>query len=492
MMRKVVALALLMIAAAMIVVIVPSCAGKGAPPKPVEEQPAPQPIPIPEGPLGMKVTLLGKPEQITEEPQKIFTEPKKLDILISPDTKRVATSDGSSVLVDGKTTKMLAVKIDSMAFSDDSKHFLYAGTAVGSRCVVVLNGVETAAKGLVLKAVISPDGRKFAYVYDENGKQVPVVDGAAGKGYVAVTWLGFSSDSKRCAYVAKSGEKKVVVVDGKESREYDDVATGPAMHPMFGADSKHFGYVAKADGKSYVVLDGEEQADRFGLVFSPDGKRVALLATNPQTKKSFIIVDGAPSNELGGVGCPVFSPDSKHFAYAAGEAVVLDEKATLAGGAVKSITFSPDSQRVAYATSAGKLFVDGKEVLSDMVKETPVVSLAFSPDSKRYACFTYLLSKSSMGNHMVIDGKVGKQYWRVGPAVDCLNSYKAAPVFSPDSAHVVYTTFSPQETLIVVDTTEYSLNITPLSMPVFDSPRKFHFIGLKFNEIYLVEMEIPE
>jgi hypothetical protein len=104
---------------------------------------------------------------------------------------------------------------------------------------------------------------------------------------------------------------------------------------VFSHDAKRVAYAAstvystatsKKVGEKFIVIDGEPDGGKYdgvaGLSFSPDGKRFGFAAKRGYDILS--VVDGKefPTNIRGRfplnpatVGAPVFSPDSRHFAY---------------------------------------------------------------------------------------------------------------------------------------------------------------------------------
>ncbi len=83
----------------------------------------------------------------------------------------------------------------------------------------------------------SPDGRRLAYVIEQNGQQFVVLDGKEGKRYdgIGVHSGFFSPDSRRVAYTALQGKDWYVVMDGKEAGPYQAVAP-----PVFSPDSRRW------------------------------------------------------------------------------------------------------------------------------------------------------------------------------------------------------------------------------------------------------------
>jgi WD40 repeat protein len=372
----------------------------------------------------------------------------------------------------------------------------------------MLDGAETVAKGPIVTASLSQDGKHVAYVYEENGKQIAVVDGVTGKPYDQIffkghreqCWSSFSPDGKRFAYVALAADKWVMVLDGKESPPYDRIAIVAELGrwgPFFSPDSKHFVYMAQEGLKFSFVFDGAKREDMLEMpVFSPDGAHMAFRAQEGDKNIFYYKKDDKPrpeNQEYSDVRSPVFSPDSQHFAHAArsntGDAlIVLDGAETKVEGNIKRIVFSPDSKHVACVTSA-KIYVDGAEKWKgDMRDDT----LVFSPDSKRFA----FIASGGAGfaeSWLVIDGSNGQGFADLGFKKRFMNQFKNIPVFSPDSRHAACYRMTLEGSSVVVDGTESKTDLVPLCPPVFDSPTKFHFIGLKGDkEVVLVEAEISE
>jgi hypothetical protein len=134
---------------------------------------------------------------------------------------------------------------------------------------VEINGRKV-AKGLNYY-VISPDGKRLAYVYQAPVERKPgqmpadlkssaVIDGSREKEYDYIQKIMFSSDSKRYAYVAQKDKKNLVIVDGVENKSYDMPLIVDWDHPViFSSDSQHYAYIVRTGQKSWaVVTDGKE------------------------------------------------------------------------------------------------------------------------------------------------------------------------------------------------------------------------------------------
>jgi dipeptidyl aminopeptidase/acylaminoacyl peptidase len=253
---------------------------------------------------------------------------------------------------------------------------------------------------LLVPEVMSPDGRRLAYVKGigtaaeisvenprrkkkEPKKVYPqyevVFDGHPQKPYAKVDGLIFSPDSKWLAYAASTGEGQwKVVVNGREEETYQRVGM-----PQFSPDSKRLAYVAlQPDGGRMVVVNGRpgkpyEMILQGRIYFSPDGRRLAYAAR--VNKRWLAVVDdqeGPAFDFLGAVTGIQFSDDGSRMAYAAlsdveaarqGKPawnVILDGRKQPAYQNIGDLVFSPDGKRVAYAVqNAGpwRVSLDGSE-----------------------------------------------------------------------------------------------------------------------------------
>jgi Tol biopolymer transport system component len=237
-------------------------------------------------------------------------------------------------------------------------------------------------------------------------------------------------------------------------------------------------------------------------VITPDATRVAMIVA--QNGRQCVLVDGAPSDPHESIleGTPIFSPDSRHFAYAGsargkwsvfldgnevaggtsrswfsrllgsrghdaiahlifsaggrlafvaanpnGQCVVLDghEQPAFASIGPGSLCFSADGQRFAYSASDTKqqfVILDGEPM-----KRYDAVfpdSLRFSPDGKRIA-YVAVVSSARGGPYVaVVDGREHAPFNAIMP-----NSLR----FSPDGCRVAYTARNGASSFIVIDGT---------------------------------------
>jgi len=354
--------------------------------------------------------------------------------------------------------------------SADGRHVAYlaSGNACpkGTKSCVILDGkVIPVSNDLTLLGglALNFDGTRFAYPAFRDKKPLLVMDGQSGPEYdnrgLSIGGpkdLIFSPDGKRLAYVAAEGSLRYLsfrqVVDGKAGAEYDEI-----LNLVFSPDSRRVAFAARTGKKWTVVVDGFLGAgydEIFGPTFSPDSKRVVFGAL--QGKTWSVIMDGqagAAYDELllqvadglgtaRGVGIStmhyrdairlVFSPDSKHLAYAAkrsGKWVIVEdgrEGAEFQGIGIGSPAFSPNGKRVAYSVQEGgswSVTVDGQTGPGF----GQIFNPSFSPDGKHVA---YVACKRGLGRDcaLVVDGQPGAEQWAIGNWT-----------FSPDGKHLAYT-----------------------------------------------------
>jgi hypothetical protein len=157
-----------------------------------------------------------------------------------------SAQNGFSVVVDGKSSgRLFNVIENSLAFSADSKHSVYAGCTLYSKCQVVEDGTGTDVPGLsdfqtrmpprlIFSPVLfSPDGARLAYAYPKSGApNVVVVNGQDVAHAGGFLFRSFSPDSKHFATIGTTGKGFFVFADGKVGGPYDDMleANPNAMH----------------------------------------------------------------------------------------------------------------------------------------------------------------------------------------------------------------------------------------------------------------------
>ena len=319
----------------------------------------------------------------------------------------------------------------------------------------------------------SPDRRRVVFVDHQDDGWVAIIDGKPGKKYDAISNVNFSPDSKRVAYCAEQNGSKFLVVDRVESKPYSRESD---MYAIFSPDSQRVAFMARKAGRNFVVIDGVEgkpyaSIRKGGLtpIFSPNSKRFAYAA-EISDEKWVMVLDGVESKTYGGVDDPFFSPDSQHVMFKAWrnsrELVVIDG---VEGPEVDGLVhvpigpgapFSPDSKRTAYSTlGRGKEFViaDGKAGPEyDHVKWD---SLFFSSKSQ-------LAYSAKTGNDafVVVDDKV--------ITIPGHKGMDPAIVFSPDGTHVAYVGSRGLKSFVVLDGAEGAPTHNTIPKPVFSPDSK--------------------
>ena len=404
-------------------------------------------------------------------------------IVISRDLRRVAyvlnLGRHVQLVVDGVAGKeYTSVLGDSICFSPDSTRVAYVAGRDKKR-IAVIDGVEGKEYDFLQRIVFSPDSKHVAYDANRAGKAVLVLDGVEAKEeHEEITGIVFSQDSKRFAYWAISDKKARVVVDGSEEKDYSVIDSEYYNNPnrdriLFSADSQHYAYVVKREAGTSVVSDGvagKPYASVTFPVFSSDSKR--LLSTATLGKQSFAVVDGTEGKYYdGAISSPVFSADSKHFAYVIKKAitpqgdttggqprptesfVVMDDVEGKKYDSVAGLIFAGDPQQVAYMAVRGKkqLVVsngaEGKEydAIWQIVRNAaPTVAVFQSPDSRHIVYFARRGEKWLC----VLDGAEGKEYDAIG------HEGYDGPVFSPDSKRIAYLATRGGKYVAVIDGAE--------------------------------------
>lgn len=475
---------------------------------------------------------------------KFDPKKRKPTFWISPDGRRAAWLTEKGITIDGQSKEYpYGVNPDSFSFSPDSKRTGYVAIGVGERRneVVVLDGKE-ATKGYSSVRpgpVFSPDSQHYACVCRlaaSSFANVLVIDGREGmEQNDNFSWeLTFTSDSRRVIYAVRVGENyrmREESLDGEAriERQHGPVTLignffyGPAGQVgYFGregeqqlvfyngkddgqrfkevkpreislsADGNQIAYIGEptsfADqavvngkpGKAYGGLDGD--IIEGSLEISPDGRRYGYSIKN--FSKRFVIIDGQPGKIYPNVGGPIFSPDSKRYAYQAANAnkklmMVVDGQEGAAYDDIGLPEFSPDSKQVAYwAEAAGKQFM---VVGGQKQKAYDNVGVPhYSPDGKR------LLYLAETGDKwlLVDNGKEGKAYEDIDGRI----------FFGPDGQRVATVFGGGGKEFVVIDGLEgnqYDTIVTDFGGKLhFDAADRLHYHATKGDQLLLVEETI--
>jgi Tol biopolymer transport system component len=240
----------------------------------------------------------------------------------------------------------------------------------------------------------SPDGKRFAYIQLNSpnpGVQVMVNGKPLGLTYNGAGDLTWSADGSTLAYTAQAANGlSFFVVNGQESQGYNNITEFKLAPP----DGKRYAIMGYMAGSGFsLVLDGKDvpKARDFykgSMGFSPDGKHFAYAAT-PNIQNYVAIVDGNTTPFwLGNWQTTRTYPPTSFPAF----------------------VWSADGNHVAYvgqktdASIRQSVVVDG----TPYVGPTQSYSFpAFSPDGKHFATLTWA---GSGGRRIMIDGKLSDGY----------------------------------------------------------------------------------
>ena len=336
-------------------------------------------------------------------------------------------------------------------------------------------------------AVVSPDGRRIAYLRRIGTRQAAVIDGRQERPYDRVAALKFSPDSRWRAYAALAGAKWLIVVNGRQQPAQVRVGT-PVFSPngrrlayaalqddgrqvavmevnrppgrpyerifqgkiVFGGDSRPIAYGARRGGRWYLVVDGAETGPfdflgaATGIKFSPDGTRVAFAAL--VDKRWCVVVDGKQQQLYDNVGELAFGPGGRRLAYAALQGkswrVVVDgvEQRPYDAIGQGTLRFSPDGEHLAYAARKGDKWlavVDRRE----FKPQDGIAEMRFSPDGRFLAYTVKLGTALNFTEMVVVNNRPQKIFDRVGGGT---------LVFSPNSRRLGYIARVGNKTVAVV------------------------------------------
>ncbi|HCN77952.1 MAG TPA: hypothetical protein DIT13_12260 [Verrucomicrobiales bacterium] len=203
-----------------------------------------------------------------------------------------------------------------------------------------LSGVaaERARPG-VFQMRFSDDGKRFAYGMFAAARNGLIVDGkqmglhdAYGFDFI------FSPDASDYATMMWDGTKRWVISAKRDPMEIEKIFDWSLT---YSPDSQHLSFAAVRDGKLAIWLDGKpapcdipfkDCPNWKAILFSPDSKRLAFIVRT-ETALHWV-VDGKADPGAKFIGSNVtmdFSPDSRHYAYAATDAAGKEVRVVVDG-----------------------------------------------------------------------------------------------------------------------------------------------------------------
>jgi len=254
----------------------------------------------------------------------------------SPDSSTVAywqrDDRGHRLIVGAKVIAESKDPLQFLSFSPDGKRVAYLASrfiewppgksSPEYRQVLMIDGLQVSEEHCDIRGFhFSPRGNSFAYIgYEDPFMRIQrlVVGDKKGPEFHWIGNFSFSPDGQRVAYSASNGKRTSVYIGENDiAPEFDD-----ASDPVFTPDGSQVVFLGGVGKKSYVVM-GDHRWELHGgkswqpLVVSPDGHRVAYVASAEGGGHHIVVGDQIGEVSDGICTPPIFSPDSKKIAYGA-------------------------------------------------------------------------------------------------------------------------------------------------------------------------------
>lgn len=299
-----------------------------------------------------------------------FAIDPRTGLVFSSDSKHLAyvagTRNRKMQIVYNGTPGPVFDEIRHVTFSPDGTRLVYAARQAGKWHLI-----EKDQKGpeynMIHRVNFSPDSGSLVYIAQtkegfvavHNGKQSPVVDVIVGDPI-------FSNDGKRMAYSyaekTRDGFAMRLWVDGEPGRPYDNIGAY-----LFSPDGKQFAYTAHKGGKQFVV-HGDTEHDAYDAVgiplFAPGGRYLVYKAQNGL--ELHLVKNRTKSRPFDNVTTPTFTPSGDRMAYVGdallGATVKIDEMDWGPYPWAGEVAFSPDGKHFAWAAAdedGSFLMIDG-------------------------------------------------------------------------------------------------------------------------------------
>ncbi len=376
--------------------------------------------------------------------------------------ERVITA-GEDIQMGGKSCPVCAsYQIITAAYKEPKTGNVNVIGSRGGKYFLFHNGSESKGYGKFGSAVFSKDGKRMMAVLQNDKQRIVFVDGVEIGTYgsesidARVENLAFSPNGNSYVFsvtefgTTANSRKEYIVNDGHVKKKYTGISA-----PTFSPDSKHLAYIAHEENLKFVVRDDKESSIKAswigspqvdnGLVFSPDGKKLAYIlgkgAEAPFQSPYVLVINDKETSPAysSGISSITFSPDSRRIAYISREisgsednvSLNLDGKVLKTSKKLNSyygfenLTFSTDSKQFIYS-SDGALYNEDSARLGNAYGL--ISNVVFSPDGKRVAHNAITADTGAFtGILTLVDGKEYQAY----------SPYRNI-VFSRDSKHVAF------------------------------------------------------
>ena len=337
-------------------------------------------------------------------------------------------------IIDGKPAGYLG---DHPQWSADSKHLFT--TAPGTTDILLDGKPFLRAQRATL--TIPPVGSMVVatLIRSGTGPQVSFlviggkkIDGSEAEAIIHVT---ISPDGKHYAALCSGNGKFWVFSDGKRGLSYDNITPDDAV--KFTADSSKVVYTPTANGKHFLVM-GDQESEGFDyppkVVIAPAGSHAGVLYDGGPS--SSVIIDAKTFSAGVGLNAATdlgFSPDGSHFAYVAGQRLILDGVPQPASIILPisvphtylPFVFSRDNKHIAHGAAnpvqTGRpdqgVFLDGKFLsMAPLIAGRGLYQMTFTPDSKH---LLWLMDGKPNGQlsavRLYLDGQfLAEEYYRGG------------------------------------------------------------------------------
>jgi WD40 repeat protein len=355
-------------------------------------------------------------------------------VAFSPDGKRIVSGSWDNTIkiwdaatgVELRTLRGHGRSINLVAFSPDGKCIVSASVDNTIKVWDTANGAELMTlrghRGGVSSAAFSPDGKRIASGSSGSAdKTIKIWDAATGAELMTLRGHNYRGDGSIGSIAFSPDGKRIISGSSDRTIRVWEAATGAELMTLRG----HGNSVGS-------------------IAFSPDGKRI-ISGSSDNTIKVWDSATGAELMTLRGHGSSVYSiaisPDGKRIVSGSydktikvWDAAIRAEAVTLSHqdqDCVVSLAFSPDSKRIISSGSSDKTIKVWDSATGELMTlrghGNVVVSVNISPDGKR------IISGGHDNIIKVWDAATGSELMTLRGHKECVRSV----AFSPDGKRFI-------------------------------------------------------